>query len=443
MSEGDQTGLAEFVGRRIRELAESLVERWIEWVRSRVENPLVETLPERALRNHIPPVLDSLGRYVSDPSFAVRSEMLGHLRLHAQMRRDQGYRVKDLLDEFDGLAHLLNGMMQREVALIVTHDQVNEALTVFARLNTGLRSISFVTVSVFDRNEEERREEMAQKLSDFAEAISHELRSPLQSAKLIAAVMLQDSQRPAETDANLQQQAEVIQSAMNRIEGLLDDVDLLAKTEGARTQTPMAPLPGLFESIREEVLSRARQKGVRLELAGELPMVAVERAVAQLAFANIIGNAIKYADADKSERWVRVGATSIQVDDMPWVQIEIEDNGVGIAPDYQSRIFQRGFRAHPEMAEGTGLGLAIVQELILGRGGAIELDSETGRGTTVRFRLRATDVGAATRTDDQPANLLYDNYSMLAAKSESADAGPARPPGGDSPSEPEPSAGEE
>jgi len=421
MTEADQPDLATFVGGRIRSLADSLVERWIEWVRSRVENPLVETLPERALRNHIPPVLDSLGRYVADPSFAVRSEMIGHLRLHAQMRRDQGYRVKDLLDEFDGLAHLVDSMMQREVARVVSPDRIAEALTVFARLNAGLRSISFVTVSVFDRNEAARREEMAEKLSDFAEAISHELRSPLQSAKLIAAVMLQDSQRAAEKDSNLRQRAEVIQSAMNRIEGLLDDVDLLARTEGARTQTPMAPLPGLFEGIRDEVQSRARQKGVRLELAGELPRVAVERAVAQLALANVVGNAIKYSDPDKSERWVRVAAEVVDLDDTPWVQVEVTDNGVGIAPDYQSRIFQRGFRAHPELAEGTGLGLAITQELILARGGTIALDSETGAGTTVRFRLRATEISAASPTDEHPGAFLHDNYFLLVSDPEDMD----------------------
>ncbi len=418
---GGDPALAAFIGERLQAQSDRLVARWIEWVRSRIRNPTIETLPERALRNHIPPVVRSIGRYVADPSYAVRAEMLGHLRLHAQMRRDQGYQVQDLLAEFDGLSQLILSAMQREVVEGAPEAPVHEALTVFGRLATGIRAVAFVTVSVFDRSEDERRQDMAGKLSRFTQAISHELRSPIQSAKLIATLLFEQGD---ESDGKTRrQQAEIIRSSMERVEGLLEEIDLLALAEHAHTQPRLAPLPGLCEQVREELISRAQAKGVRLEFAPELPMVAVERVIVQLALVNLIGNAIKYADPEKTDRWVRIDAQVTQQEDTPIACIQIEDNGLGIAEEYQSRVFQRGFRAHPDVAEGTGLGLAIIQELILGRGGTIGLDSQPQVGTQVRFTLRVTDVTAAQASlTDQPDRLMRQSLeSLLTGNTEDPD----------------------
>jgi signal transduction histidine kinase len=411
MSNDDQN-LFDHAGERLQELADPLVDRWISWVRTRINNPAVETLPERALRNHIPPVIDSLGQYLANPSLAIRSEMLNHLRLHAQMRRDQGYDVQDLLAEFDGLSHLIVSTLQREVVARWNDNSMNDILTLFARLTTGLRAIAFVTVGVFERSEDERRHEMARKLSEFAHTISHELRTPVQSARLGALMLLQDQ---VDDDRHARaRQAEMIQAAMDRIEGLLEDIDLLAMTEAAQMQARMGALPGLLEAIREELIARAKARDVRLEFADSLPRVAVERVVAQLALANVIGNAIKYADPQKQERWVRVSASVRQQEDTPFVSLVVEDNGLGIPEEYRSRVFQRGFRAHPETAEGTGLGLTITQELVLERGGAIDLKSEEGRGTRVTITLRATDAesGKASATT-QPEDLMRQSIGAL------------------------------
>jgi hypothetical protein len=67
--------------------SDSLVESWIGWLRERVRTTSVVSLPESGLRNHIPPVLRSIAEYVRDPLELTRAELLGHLRLHGEIRR--------------------------------------------------------------------------------------------------------------------------------------------------------------------------------------------------------------------------------------------------------------------------------------------------------------------------------------------------------------------
>jgi signal transduction histidine kinase len=407
----DDQKLAELAGARLRELADVLVARWIDWIRAEI-HPESEMLSERALRDHLPPVVESLGDYLASPSMAVRTQMLEHLRQHARMRRDQGYVVQDLLGEFDGLAHLVGSTLQREVLARWADRPLDEVITVFGRLATGLRTIAFVTVGVFESSQDDRRQELAGKLSDFASTISHELRTPVQSARIGAALLLKD-QIGGDPQAR-RQQAQMIQSAMNRIEHLLEDVDLLAMTEAAQMQPRMGPLPGLLEDIRQELSTRAEARGVRLDVDAEPPRVAVERVVAQLALVNVIGNAIKYADPEKADRWVRVRVALARMDDAPVARITVEDNGLGIPAEYHSRVFQRRVRAHPDAADGTGLGLTITRELILERGGTIELQSEEGQGTQVIVQLRAFDIDSGSASAAaQPEALIRQSVTTL------------------------------
>ena len=84
-----------------------------------------------------------------------------------------------------------------------------------------------------------------------------------------------------------------------------------------------------------------------------MPDVQVDATRVELALINLIGNAIKYSDPTKEDRWVRV---SVQRDER-WWRISVEDNGVGIPEGMQDRVFEQFVRAHPGVAEGSGLGL--------------------------------------------------------------------------------------
>ena len=385
----DSAELAGFVAQRLQETADKLVADWIAWVRARVENPTVDALPERALLNHIPPVINAITHYVVSPSYALREEMLGHLKLHGQVRRDQGYEATDVMAEFDGLAHMIFRAMQSEVEGLKKSVSSSAVLDVFGRLADGLRAMSYVTLAVYQQAADERQRELATKLNNFGRAISHELRNPLHTIALAAKVLAEAGAGESKVVAS---QVDAIQRALDHALGLVDDIGILALAQGSAYRTRMVPLPRVMEDIRAQLAVRAAEREVQLDFEGEIPRVAIEGLVGTLALVNLITNGIKYADKGKPVQWVKIRTRLIQGPETPVVEIEVTDNGLGIPPDLQPRVFQRGFRAHPEHAEGTGLGLSLTQELLVERGGSITLESTEGKGTKVVARLRAIDA---------------------------------------------------
>lgn len=104
----------------------------------------------------------------------------------------------------------------------------------------------------------------------------------------------------------------------------------------------------------------ASQRGVVIVVPDELPEFDVPIMPTQLALANTISNAIKYADLDKHEPRVTITARIIAAQAQPnYCEITIRDNGLGIGAQYLDHVFERQLRFHPE---GTGLGLAITRQ---------------------------------------------------------------------------------
>ncbi|GHF89367.1 sensor histidine kinase [Deinococcus ficus] len=102
---------------------------------------------------------------------------------------------------------------------------------------------------------------------------------------------------------------------------------------------------------------------------------------------NLIGNALKFSVPGRAPhiqvRAVREGAR---------VQFDVQDNGIGIAPEYYDRIFTIFQRLHTrEQYEGSGIGLSIARRIVERHGGSIWLDSAIGQGTTFHFTLPAAD----------------------------------------------------
>ena len=403
---GDERSLSGVLSERLRELSGEIVAEWVEWIRQRISNPVVESLSTHGLLDHIPPVIDHLGVYLVNPTYAVREEMLSQLRLHGQIRRDQGFDLRDVMAELDGLSHLIMRRMHAELLSHAEDHSLDAALTIFGRLAAGLRALAFVALGVYRETEADRGQELARRLAEFGRTIGHELRSPLNAIALSADV-LQDPAFFAD-DERRSQQLDIIRSGVKHAHGLLYDIDVLAMAESARTAPHMSPLPKVLESVRDELSARARSMDVTLEFDSSPPRLAVETVVAQLVLTNLINNAIKYSDPEKERRRVTIRAHEAGMEDSLFVMLEVSDNGIGIPEDFQSRVFQRHFRVHAEVAEGTGLGLAITQELVLERGGTIELESMEGEGTTIRAKIRALDADSidAYKRGEGPEGLM-------------------------------------
>jgi signal transduction histidine kinase len=142
------------------------------------------------------------------------------------------------------------------------------------------------------------------------------------------------------------------------------------------------------EFIREIVaahtpLVASGKISLHTELARDLPVVSTDRHRLMQVFENLIGNAVKFSDAEGA---ITIGATPREGDVLFWVK----DTGCGIAREDQAHVFDRFWQAHTRAAhDGAGLGLPIVKGIVDAHGGKIWIESEPGRGTTFFFTLPA------------------------------------------------------
>ena len=376
--------------------SDKLVESWIDWVKSRVQTGTPAALPDRALRNHVPPIVKSLARYVRNPIEFARQELLANLQLHGQVRRDQGYSLQEVLAEFEGLADLVTRAVLR---ILGDEDRPTDgSLEAMKRLATGLRSVSFIAMATFSRSDQERRDAIASSMEEFARAACHELRNPLNAIALSAHAL----KRQFDGDEYFAEHLQVIQDSVRHSDHLLDTIHVLAVAESARTGQMMVLLDDAVSQVVQELARQSAAAEVEVRVERPLPEVRVESVLLYLVLANAIGNFIKYSDRGKEQRWGSISAKIIEEEhDSGFCELRFEDNGIGIPEEFVPRVFQKKFRAHPDHAHGTGLGLYILQQTVTSRGGEVAIESEEGKGTALTVRVRCLHEATGALTADQ------------------------------------------
>ena len=136
-------------------------------------------------------------------------------------------------------------------------------------------------------------------------------------------------------------------------------------------------------------------KDPRLELIVErgIPDVLGHPESLRQVLTNLLSNAVKFVFPGASPR-IRISAQTRE----SWVRLTVEDNGIGIAPEYHERIFHVFERLHrPELYPGTGIGLAIVHRAVEKMGGRVGVDSELGKGSRFWFELPEAAPSAGTK----------------------------------------------
>ena len=119
-----------------------------------------------------------------------------------------------------------------------------------------------------------------------------------------------------------------------------------------------------------------------IQVATDVPRVLIDPGRLQLVFDNLLNNALKYTPAGG-----KVRVTARPEDGM--VRFAVEDTGIGIAPEHLPRIFEKFFRVPGQEHISSGLGLTIAKEIVEAHGGAIEVASRPGQGTTFTFTVKA------------------------------------------------------
>ncbi len=228
----------------------------------------------------------------------------------------------------------------------------------------------------------ERFENAYRDLDRLTADVSHELRTPLTAMRSVGEVALRE-QDPALLREALGSMLEEI----GRMNQLINRLLLLARADN--NEIPVQLEAALVNRVLLEVndvLGRvAEEKQQRLQLECPDHLLAVfDPALLRLALMNLVQNAIRYSPPAKPIL-VRAALRDTTV------EIEVIDEGPGIAPEHQQKVFERFYRVDKARARaegGVGLGLAIVKWAVERMGGAVELQSELERGCTFRLRLR-------------------------------------------------------
>ncbi len=212
-------------------------------------------------------------------------------------------------------------------------------------------------------------------LDQFAYVASHDLKAPLRGIANLSQ-WLEDDLADRMTPEAREQMA-MLRGRVHRLEALIDGI--LSYSRAGRVQEK-AEAVDVGRLLDECVELLSPTPTARVEIVRPMPTVVSERVPLQQVFLNLIGNALKYAQ--RPDARVRVTAREVP----PGWEFAVEDNGPGIASEYQKRIwgiFQT--LESRDKVEGTGIGLSVVKKIVESRGGRAWVVSGEGRGATFCF----------------------------------------------------------
>ncbi|MBQ3030829.1 MAG: two-component sensor histidine kinase [Agathobacter sp.] len=265
----------------------------------------------------------------------------------------------------DGIASVQGGISDRDLMV----NDYTETIIICEKFNEMMRKIR-----VMDESRQE-----------FVSNVSHELKTPLTSMKVLA-----DSLNSM-PDAPVELYKEFMGDITNEIERetqIINDLLSLVKMDktGATLNITTVNVNDLLEQIMKRLQPIADKQKVQLVLESFRPVSAeLDEVKITLAITNLIENGIKY-NKDDGEGWVHVSLNA----DHQYFYLKVEDSGMGIPEDAIEHIYERFYRvdkSHSREIGGTGLGLAITRNSILMHKGVIKVHSELGEGTTFDVRI--------------------------------------------------------
>ena len=235
-------------------------------------------------------------------------------------------------------------------------------------------------ILVLDVTEKEAQEQYRR---EFTANVSHELKTPLTSMKVLADSLLAQEDVPAELYREFMTD---IADEIDRENKII--TDLLALVKMTRTSADMNVEPMDINALLELLLKRlgpiAARANVKLVFESRRKVNAeVDEVKLTLALSNLVENAIKY---NVDGGWVKV----ILDADHQYFTVEVSDSGIGIPQESIEHIYERFYRvdkSHSREIGGTGLGLAITRSAILMHRGSVNVTSEEGVGTTFTVKL--------------------------------------------------------
>ena len=225
---------------------------------------------------------------------------------------------------------------------------------------------------------------------EFVSNVSHELKTPMTSMKVLADSLLEQDNVPVEMYQEFMQD---IAKEIDRENQIITDLLSLVKMDrsGQTMNIQTMNINDLLEQILKRLKPIAEKKNVEMVMETFRPVNAeIDETKFTLAVSNLVENAIKY---NHENGWVHVSLNA----DHKFFYVKVEDSGIGIPEQDQAHIFERFYRvdkSHSREIGGTGLGLAIARNAVLVHRGSIKVYSNEGEGTTFTVRIPLIYVAA-------------------------------------------------
>ncbi len=280
---------------------------------------------------------------------------------------------------------VMSGILMKPFARItkaidgISDGFLDDDLSVMDYTETEKISVAFNKMMERVRRLDESRQE-------FVSNVSHELKTPLASMKVLADSLNMQQDAPIEMYQEFMQD---ITEEIDRENKIITDLLSLVKLDkkAADLNISMINVNNLLELTLKRLKPIAAKRNIELILDSFRPVNAeVDEVKLTLAFSNLIENAIKY---NKENGWVRVSLNA----DHKYFYVTVADSGIGIPEDSLDDIFERFYRvdkSHSREIGGTGLGLAITRNAIMMHHGVVKVYSKEDEGTTFSVRVPLT-----------------------------------------------------
>lgn len=259
-----------------------------------------------------------------------------------------------------------------------------EARIAAAGTDTVLAMVRDVSIRTWVESEREKLiEELEAKnaeLERFTYTVSHDLKSPLITIRGFLGFIKEDAR--SGNVARLESDIQRIHAAAAKMERLLNDLLELSRVGRLTNQPEHIQFNELAAEVLELVHGRISERGIAVDVEENLPAVFGDRQRIQEVLQNLVDNAAKFMGHQPSPRIEIGGQGELEGKSVFFVR----DNGIGISPDHNDRIFGL-FDKLDVQTEGTGVGLALVKRIVEFHGGRVWVESQEGKGATFYFSL--------------------------------------------------------
>jgi two-component system phosphate regulon sensor histidine kinase PhoR len=228
---------------------------------------------------------------------------------------------------------------------------------------------------------------------DFAANVSHEIKTPLTAIKGFVETLLNDSKEGGQTHKFLT----IVTRHVNRLTAIIDDLMYLSRIEKANEifshKLERRKIDAVLNTALLLCKEKAKEKNIKIQIFGNAKAL-IDATLIEQAAVNLLDNAIKYSP-NNSKITITTESNHNEI------QIQIKDQGIGIAAKHLPRLFERFYRvdkARSRKEGGTGLGLAIVKHIASAHGGRVSVISRKGHGSTFTLHLpkKETDQNKET-----------------------------------------------